>query len=239
MPLLDHFHPPLSQRRHWDSFHGAWAEAIALQLNQSLLPPRYVAEARVKLGGQLEIDVAALEEVQASNAMPESSVAVWAPPLPTAVATLPYTDLDSFAVEILNEEEGPRVVAAIELVSPANKDRPANRQQFCIKCAAYLQAGAAVTIIDVVTQRSANLHLELLDLLEAKAATPVAAPKDLYACSYRTLAAESGLRLEIWAETLALGRALPTLPLWIHATICLPLDLEDTYQASCAARRIE
>jgi hypothetical protein len=33
MPLLDHFRPPLSQRRHWDSFHGAWAEAIAIALN--------------------------------------------------------------------------------------------------------------------------------------------------------------------------------------------------------------
>lgn len=56
MPLLDHFRPPLSQRRHWDSFHGAWAEAIAANLNQSLLPERFVAEARVKLGGQVEID---------------------------------------------------------------------------------------------------------------------------------------------------------------------------------------
>jgi len=65
MPLLDHFRPPLSQRRHWDSFHGAWAEAIAVQLNQAL-PERYVAEARVKLGGQVEIDVAAFAESQSS-----------------------------------------------------------------------------------------------------------------------------------------------------------------------------
>jgi hypothetical protein len=34
MPLLDHFHPPLSKQRHWDSFHGAWAEAIAWHLNE-------------------------------------------------------------------------------------------------------------------------------------------------------------------------------------------------------------
>ena len=25
MPLLDHFHPPLSDERHWESFHAAWA----------------------------------------------------------------------------------------------------------------------------------------------------------------------------------------------------------------------
>ena len=29
MPVLDHFHPPLSQRRHWESFHSAWATALA------------------------------------------------------------------------------------------------------------------------------------------------------------------------------------------------------------------
>jgi hypothetical protein len=57
MPLLDHFRPPLSQRRHWDSCHGAGAEAMASHLNQSLLPERFVAEARVKLGGQVVLCV--------------------------------------------------------------------------------------------------------------------------------------------------------------------------------------
>ena len=29
MPLLDHFHAPLSPQRHWESFHVNWAGAIA------------------------------------------------------------------------------------------------------------------------------------------------------------------------------------------------------------------
>jgi hypothetical protein len=62
MPLLDQFRPPLSLRRHWDSLHGAWAEAIAGDLNRSLLPEKYVAEARVKLGGHVEIDVGTFAE---------------------------------------------------------------------------------------------------------------------------------------------------------------------------------
>ena len=36
MPLLDHFRPPLSQRRHWDSLYGAWAEAMATNPNDGL-----------------------------------------------------------------------------------------------------------------------------------------------------------------------------------------------------------
>jgi hypothetical protein len=29
MPLLDHFHPPVAPRRHWESFYVNWAGAIA------------------------------------------------------------------------------------------------------------------------------------------------------------------------------------------------------------------
>src|SRR5437867_9219292 len=123
MPLLDHFRPPLSQRRHWDSFHGAWAEAMALNLNQSLLPERFVAEARVKLGGQVEIDVATFAEQANVQSPGPGGVAVWAPPKPTATVPMDFQDPDIFEVQILSEEEGPRLVAAIELVSPANKDR--------------------------------------------------------------------------------------------------------------------
>jgi hypothetical protein len=40
MPLLDHFHPPLLDRRHWEGFHGRWAAAISDALNEDL-PPEY------------------------------------------------------------------------------------------------------------------------------------------------------------------------------------------------------
>lgn len=238
MPLLDHFRPPLSQQRHWDSFHGAWAEAMAANLNQALLPERFVAEARVKIGGQVEIDVATFAE-NAINAEPESGgVAVWAPPKPIAIAPLEFSEPDLFEVQILSEEEGPRLVAAIELVSPANKDRPANRRMFAVKCASYLQSGVSVIIVDVVTQRSGNLFAELLDLLGVHISTPGQGPHDLYAAAHRTALGPPGLSLETWASRLTLGEALPILPLWLQPDLCLPLDLESTYHAACVARRI-
>jgi hypothetical protein len=40
MPLLDHFYPPLSRERPWESFHAAWDGSIADALNR-LLPPDY------------------------------------------------------------------------------------------------------------------------------------------------------------------------------------------------------
>src|ERR1017187_401299 len=87
MPLLDHFHPPLSKQRHWDSFHGAWAEAIARYLNEDLLPPHFYAEARIKIGTRLEIDVATHEEANGRvKAVDDGGIAVWAPPAPVASA---------------------------------------------------------------------------------------------------------------------------------------------------------
>jgi hypothetical protein len=39
-------------------------------------------------------------------------------------------------------------------------------------------------------------------------------------------------------HSLNLGSPLTTLPLWLERDLCLPLDLEASYQAACAARRI-
>jgi hypothetical protein len=238
MPLLDHFHPPLSGRRHWDSFHGAWAEAMALLLNQQLLPAQYFAEARIQLGRLLEIDVATMEERDRQAQDGDGGVAVWAPPRPTLKATLSYTPPDVFEVQVLEGSEGPRLVAAIELVSPANKDRPGNRHAFAVKCASYLQAGVGLIVVDVVTERTTDLYRELLNLLQV--AAPESGPEEssLHAAAYRTVASGEETSLEAWLERLAVGAALPTLPLWIAPGRSIALDLERTYQMACAARRI-
>ncbi len=152
---------------------------------------------------------------------------------------LDFAGLDLFEVNVHNDEEGPKVVAAIELISPANKDRPASRRAFAVKCASYLQDGISVMLVDVVTERHGNLHAELLELLRLTTATPAQAAGDLYATAYRPLLGAEQSRLDVWAELLAIASPLPTLPLWLSADLALPLHLEATYRAACAARRIE
>ncbi len=49
MPLLDHFRSPLSDARHWESFHGGWAYEMMAALNRGLLPEGYFAEAQVHI----------------------------------------------------------------------------------------------------------------------------------------------------------------------------------------------
>src|SRR6266567_9321898 len=53
MPLLDHFRPPLSERRPWESFHTTWASALADALNHDILPPGYIALEQVHSGAAL------------------------------------------------------------------------------------------------------------------------------------------------------------------------------------------
>src|ERR1051326_9436714 len=94
MPLRDHFHPPLSLRRHWHSFHNAWATYLASALNQQL-PEGYFAEPNVQFG--IEIDVGTFQETApGSNSGPwprdGGSLPVaalgWTPPAP--MLTLPF-----------------------------------------------------------------------------------------------------------------------------------------------------
>jgi hypothetical protein len=238
MPLLDHFHPPLSKRRHWENLHSAWANALRDYLNDGVLPPRYVAEVQISVGSQVEVDVATLEETSAPAAG-NGNVAVWAPPRPPHTAALDFTHPDLFEVQVLSDEEGPRLVAAVELVSPGNKDRPGKRHAFAVKCASYLQQGISVVIVDVVTLRGGNLHAQLLDILQVVKDRSRLGKAELYAATYRTVPRRKRMALEYWTEPLALGAELPTMPLWIQPELCLPLELEHPYRRACVSSRIE
>src|SRR5271156_5766348 len=100
MPLLDHFHPPLSENRHWESFHTSWANEIMATLNQGVLPPGYFAETQVHFGSRVEVDVATLEGGD-PRPRPEANggVAV-ATELATTVQWMPAVFPDEITVQI-------------------------------------------------------------------------------------------------------------------------------------------
>jgi hypothetical protein len=91
-------------------------------------------------------------------------------------------------------------------------------------------------LVDVVTDRRANLHDELLSRLQA---TPTAPPTDdLYAAAYRPVEKEDEGHLDIWYEALAIGNELPALPLWLRGNLCLRVDLAATYERTCVEQRV-
>ena len=235
MPLHDHFHKPLSIRHPWTSVHSAWANAIVQQLNQDLLPSRYYALPTTQIGGRFEIDVATVDEEPGFSSGPGGTV-VWAPSKPGVVLSVDFSDLDVFEVQVMDEESG-QIVAAIELVSPANKDRATAREAFTHKCAALLQRGVSVMIVDVVTERKANLAAELARLVHGNLDSQFGRA-ELYAVACRVVGASLGTQLELWPELLQIGHELPTLPLWIGPELAIPLDLEQSYSAACGTLRL-
>lgn len=237
MPLLDHFHPPLSVARRWESFLSNWATRIADALTERWLPPGYIAEEYVHLGPPVEIDVAAFDQgVPAEGAVATLGAKVWSPP--AADASLPAVFPDTFEVRVLSTETGPRLVAAIELVSPGNKDRPAERTAFATKVASFLYQGISVIVVDIVTNRRANLHNEVMRVMEVADGPGLPTEANLYAVAYRPLRRGASNEIDVWRSPLALGAVLPTLPLGLRADVVIPVDLEATYAEACLRKRL-
>ncbi|HEY7314983.1 MAG TPA: DUF4058 family protein [Gemmataceae bacterium] len=233
MPLLDHFHPPLLNRLpSWESFHSFWTVAIAEHLN-GLLPRRYIATVTTHLGSQVEADVAEFEspfepeDEPADGAGGGVAVQTWAPPATTLVA--PAVFPDDFEVRIHDQLDGAQLVAAVELASPRNKDRPESRRAFAAKCAAYLQRGIGLIAVDIVTSRHANLHNELAQLMGWGGPLPMPADALLYAVAYRPARRQERNEIDIWPAPLEVDGTLPLLPLALKRARAIPLDLEATY----------
>lgn len=232
MPLLSHFVPPLVQSRPWEGFHSTWATMLAQQLNR-ILPPGYVAIPQTSRGPHVEIDVAALAVSQAA------ATSAWAPGEPAWREPVTWSDRDLFEVRVTLTGDTPRLVGAIELVSPANKDRPAACWTFAGKCAGYLRNQVGLIVVDVVTVRHHDLHRELLDLLELDVPPDAwhSADCPLYAVPYRT-SSSNDARLELWPRRLDVGAVLPTLPFWIAPDLPVSAELEASYADACATLRM-
>jgi hypothetical protein len=154
------------------------------------------------------------------------------------VADVDLTEQYAYEVLIFDQSRGRQLVAAVEIVSPANKDRPENRQAFVSKCAALLQNRICVSIVDLVTTRHFNLYTELLELIGRT--DPVFAPiaPATYAVTCRGRKVAEKPRFETWAYPLVVGQTLPTLPIWIREDLAVSLDLEVCYEKTCQVLRI-
>jgi hypothetical protein len=141
-----------------------------------------------------------------------------------------------YEVRIYDVRRASRLVAAVELVSPSNKDRPQSRKAFVDKCHALLQQEVCIAIVDTITSLSANLYGELAARLGAK--PPKIADSSIYAVSCRTRSGGKGVRVETWEHELRIGSPLPTLPLWLTEELAVDLELEATYEDTCRGLRI-
>ena len=210
------------------------------------LPAGYVAEPRVHLGSYYEIDVCAYEEYQEgedvfdSAAEPSVGVATARQITPPPAVTLEADFPEQYAYEVLvfDQERDRRLVAAVEIVSPANKDRPDSRQLFVAKCFNLLRQDVCLSIIDLVTIRKSNLFVELLKMLGRTDPVFGANPPPTYAVTCRKRTDGQKTKLDSWPFAMAVGQPLPSLPLWLTETQAVTLELETSYEETCRVLRI-
>ncbi len=122
-----------------------------------------------------------------------------------------------------------RLVAAVELVSRRNKDRPVSRTGYLARYVGYLLEGVHLLLIDV-HQRPFGFSFADRITQELQMRQPECLPP--MAVRYRVgePAATGGRLLAIWRRPLVVGSPLPGVVLPLTVEHSVPVDLEQIYQ---------
>lgn len=223
-------------------FHHEWTSSLCQALNTGILPPGYYALAE-QIAGGLQPDVLALGH-QAPGSTDAGINGAGGSPLEgggtIALATthprVRFTataEVDQYAGTskrvVIRHSSGDVVVAMLEIVSPGNKASKHMLRAFVEKGAEFLRAG---------------VHLLILDLFPPGPRDP----QGIHACLWAefqddgfqlppdkplTLAAYSaGYVKQSFVEPVAVGDALPDMPLFLSPDYYVLVPLEATYQAA-------
>src|SRR5438067_4706277 len=169
MPLRDHFRSPLDDVHSWDELHGMWPAMIVRKLIE-ILPEPYFAAPGVHLGTLYEVDIGtyrrpAAQAIGFDVGEGGAAVATYSPPKPTLTLEPQLPKQDVYEVRIYDSRRNRDLVAAIEILSPSNKDRPENRAAFVAKVATLLKHNICVSIVDVVSTYNFNLYAEVMNFV--------------------------------------------------------------------------
>ncbi len=223
------------------SHHGCWITEIQATLNDGLLPVGFYALSEQHAGR-------AITDVLTLHASPEATEPPqFHPPLPfpatgggTAVAEAPpkvrrRRTFEPTAVRqrtlAIRHVSGHRLVAILEIVSPANKDRAESVSGFAEKILSALDHGVHVLLVDLFPPGpfdSQGMHGAIQQRLGNSDE-----PYDLPADEPLTLASYAwGAPIDIYLEHAAVGALLPQMPLFLHHDRYVNVPLEETYQAA-------
>jgi hypothetical protein len=229
MPLHD-----WKDERGWDGVHLLWLSELVRWLRPQL-PEGF----RAYVGS-----VPALT-VESTNGRPDLQVRRWQPEPPgpaqeTAISLL-EPDLEGVATFTFDPHRAIHIdhhgclVAAIELVSPRNKDRREAKEAYCSRYLGYLRQGVHLLLVDLLPRPIGFSFLHVLRAALGLAIPDTPAP---FAVSFRVGDpipngnAESPV-IAVWRRALQPGQPLPTLPLTLVSRQQILIDLEQTYRSAC------
>jgi hypothetical protein len=212
-------------------FHSSWLTDLKRTLNRGRLPPGYFAMSgqRASLYGP---DVLTLTAVPRPAPAPHpaggNGVAVAEPQTARRLRShgLPATG----RALTVRHAGGKRIVAVIEVVSPANKDRPESVGDFAGKVVGLVRNGIHVVVVDILPHDPAGLHPAIwsgLDTEPESAAPPADRPYTFagYRADDKPLA---------YLEYGAVGLPPPPVPLYLDGGVFVNVPLEETYMTNYA-----
>ncbi len=215
-----------------------WIVRLVEYLNEGVLPPEFQARPTELIVG-IEPDVLLLQNADHPDPKPP---AVRQPELgqATSTAVLPLP-AELPMVGIYSAYDTTRLVAAIELVSPGNKDCPEAVRGFVEKVIFLLQEGVHVMMVDVI--RLPRLAIRQAILQRLGLSDGQNASQDSWLASYCALPESEPhphLKVQEWAERVQVDETLPELPLFLRMDQqWVMVDLEQTYQATLRAGRYQ
>ena len=211
-------------------FHQCWVVAIRNALNAGLLPPGYMAMAEQVTGRPIPY-VVTLHAYEPKGG-PEGGIAIaTAPPTARLIAKIQSVNYAKRADRVVIRHGRGKVVAIIEILSPGNKDSRAALRSFVEKAADILNQGVNLLVVDLFppTPRDPQgIHKAIWDELGDQ---PFVAPpgKPLIVASYI-----GGDIPTAYVESVGIGDALRSLPIFLSETRYIPAPLEATYQEAWA-----
>ena len=215
-------------------FHQAWAIEIAKALNAGLLPAGYFALAELTVSGPIP-DVVSLQQRPDLGGSPNRNGGVAVADAPPRARIVTSAEVDPYvrrANRIAIKHRLGRVVAVIEIVSPGNKSSAFALRSLVEKAAALLRDDINLLIVDLFPPSPRDpqgMHKAIWDEI-------VDEPFELPTDKPLTVAAYSAAELKTaYVEPVAVGDALPSLPIFLNAGYYVPAPLEETYQATWTA----
>jgi hypothetical protein len=222
-------------------FHTAWIGEIRTALNANLLPKGYYALAEQHTGHgiadilALHADPQPLPKPLPPPPMPEGGglLVAEAPPRVRHRQRVEQASAERRRSLAIRHVSGHRLIALLEIVSPANKDRARQVDDFAYKAVDALTIGVHLLLIDLFPpgpHDPGGMHAAIRQRLEKADAPYDDVPPD----EPLTLAAYEAVppRTEIYIENLKAGRPLPDMPLFLRPDRYINVPLETTYQAA-------
>jgi len=217
-------------------FHHEWISTIRRALNSGLLPGEYYALAEQQAAG-FGPDVLTLQDTRTDaddgsvSAGPAGgSGLLLAPPKIrfTAESRGEFFRRKKSTISV-RHISGDRLVAVVEVISPGNKSSKNAVRALLDKACELLEHKIHLLILDLFppTKRDPHgWHAALWDEIADEAFTP---PPD----EPLTLAAyESALTVKSYVESVAVGRSLPDMPLFLEPGAHILVPLEATYRSA-------